>query len=61
MSDIAIDVGNRKRYFVVKLDGKIVKESYVNTARESFSSLLVEYPGSSVVMEVSSTIYRMAL
>ena len=60
MTNIAIDVGKKKSYFVVEQDGKIVKESYVNTDRESFSSLLGEYPGSSVVMEASSTIDRIA-
>ena len=60
MANIAIDVGKRKSYFVVEQDGKIVKESYVKTDRESFSSLLGEYPGSSIVMEASSTIDRIA-
>jgi transposase len=54
-------VGKKKSYFVVEQDGKIVKERYVNTDRESFSSLLGEYPGSSIVMEASSTIDRIAL
>ena len=60
MANIAIDFGKKKSYFVVEQDGNIVKESYVNTDRESFSSLPVEYPGTSVVMEAISTIDRIA-
>ena len=44
MANIVTDVGRKKSYFVVEQDGKIVKESYVNTDRESFSSLPGEYP-----------------
>ncbi len=60
MANMAIDVGKKKSYFVVEQDGKIVKECYVSTNRESFSSVLREYSGSSVVMEASSTIDRIA-
>jgi hypothetical protein len=45
MENIAIDVGKKKSYFVVEQGGKIVKESYVNTDRESFSAVLEDYPG----------------
>ena len=60
MANIAIDVGKRKSYFVVEQDGSVVKECYVKTDRESFSAVLKDYPGSSVVMEASSTIDRIA-
>ena len=60
MTNVAIDVGKKKSYFVIEQNGMIVKECYVATSRESFSSILGEYPGSSVVMEASSTIDRIA-
>ncbi len=60
MTNVAIDVGKRKSYFVVEQDGSVVKECYVKTDRESFSAVLKDYPGSSVVMEASSTIDRIA-
>ena len=60
MASIVIDVGKRKSYFVVEQDGSVVKEGYVNTDRESFSAVLKDYPGSSVVMEAISTIDRIA-
>ena len=60
MASIAIDVGKRKSCFVVEQDGRVVNECYVKTDRDSFSSILRECLGSSVVMEAISTIDRIA-
>ena len=45
MTNMAIDAGKKKSYFVVEQDGSVVRECYVNAGRESFSSLVGEYPG----------------
>jgi hypothetical protein len=40
MANIAIDAGKKKSYFAVEQGGSVVKECYVNTDKESFSSIL---------------------
>ena len=44
MTNIAKEAKKKKSYFVVEQEGKIIKESYVNTDRESFHHCLVNIP-----------------
>ena len=53
--EIAIDLGKRRSYIVMEDNGKVVKEGYVETTKESFVDFFGEVDNPKVIVEASST------
>ncbi len=58
--NIAIDLGKHKSYVVMEEDGKVVKEGYVETTKDGFSTFFGNVKDPKIVVEACSTTNRVA-
>jgi transposase len=58
--NIAIDIGKKRSYVVMKEDGDVVKEGYVETTQYGFSTFFGATKAANVIIEASSTSNRVA-
>jgi hypothetical protein len=58
MYSIDVDVGKYCTYGIVEMDGKIIKEGYLLTTKEGFSSFMYGIDHATLFVEVSSTTDR---
>ncbi len=58
--DIAIDLGKKKSYVVMEDNGRAVKEGYVETTKDGFSTFFGHVDNPKIIVEASSTVNRIA-
>jgi len=58
--EIAIDMGKRRSYVVMEDEGRIVKEGYVETSKESFVQFFGNVSDPKIIVEAGSTLNRVA-
>ncbi len=58
--DIAIDLGKRKSYVVMEDNGRLVKEGYVETTKDGFSTFFGDVENPKIIVEASSIMNRIA-
>ena len=58
--EIAIDLGKWKSYVVMEDNGRLVKEGYVETTKDGFSTFFGEVDNPKIIVEASSTVNRIA-
>ena len=58
--EIAIDLGKRKSYVVMEDNGRLVKEGYVETTKDEFSTFFGNVNNPKIIVEASSTTNRIA-